>query len=84
MAKGAPWAVEIPIRPLEIGGSTSIMKTDVSAWSSVHPGQQPLSFLLETEEGVRLYHPSDSDPSQRWASWPGLGDPTSFSLEPTV
>lgn len=50
------------LRPLESGESTSIKGDTLFAWPSVHPGRQPLSFLLQTAEGVRLYHPSDSDP----------------------
>jgi len=27
-----------------------------------HPGNQPLSFVISTEDGINIYHPSDSDP----------------------
>ncbi|MBW2270351.1 MAG: MBL fold metallo-hydrolase [Deltaproteobacteria bacterium] len=63
------------LRPLEIGGATSIKGNALRAWPSVHPGRQPLSFLLETEERVRLYHPSDSDPFPEMADLARQGEP---------
>lgn len=33
-----------------------------NALASLHPGYQPLAFLITTQEGVKFYHPSDSDP----------------------
>jgi hypothetical protein len=32
------------------------------ALTSLHPGYQPLAFLITTQGGIKLYHPSDSDP----------------------
>lgn len=61
------------IRPMEIGESISIGGDRLGAWPSVHPGRQPLSFFLETEEGVRLYHPSDSDPFPEMGELTGQG-----------
>ncbi|MDP6560134.1 MAG: MBL fold metallo-hydrolase [Candidatus Binatia bacterium] len=50
------------LRPLKIWESILVKGNSLCAWPSVHPGRRPLSFFLETEDGVRLYHPSDSDP----------------------
>lgn len=50
------------LRPLKIGESIQGKGVRLQAFPSEHPGRQPLSFLLETVEGVRIYHPSDSDP----------------------
>lgn len=48
--------------PLRIGETLALDGVRLRAERSNHPGRQPLAFLLTTEEGIRLYHPSDSDP----------------------
>lgn len=56
---------EIPagrVCPLKIGETLALDGVRLRAERSKHPGRQPLAFLLTTTEGIRLYHPSDSDP----------------------
>lgn len=48
--------------PLRIGETFDLDGVRLQAERSKHPGRQPLAFLLTTAEGIRLYHPSDSDP----------------------
>lgn len=50
------------VRPLRIGETLALDGIRLRAERSKHPGRQPLAFLLTTEEGIRLYHSSDSDP----------------------
>ena len=50
------------LKVLEPGDTFSYQGCSFTALASLHPGYQPLAFLITTHEGIRLYHPSDSDP----------------------
>jgi L-ascorbate metabolism protein UlaG (beta-lactamase superfamily) len=53
------------IKTLAVGDSASIKDIELYAGYSYHPGHGPLSFLI-TANGIRIFHPSDSD------AYPGM------------
>jgi L-ascorbate metabolism protein UlaG (beta-lactamase superfamily) len=63
------------LKLLEPEDTFSYQGCSFNALISRHPGYQPLAFLITTQEGVRLYHPSDSDPFTEMgllAAYPGV------------
>lgn len=50
------------VKPLQIGDSVAIGGVKFHAEYSDHPANQPLSFMLMVEDGITVYHPSDSKP----------------------
>lgn len=78
------------IKALEPGDLVFYKGIRFNALRSNHPGHQPLAFLITTQEGVKLYHPSDSDPFPEMgllATYPGvdiliyLGDSLSKAVQ---
>ena len=47
---------------MEVGGCLEAGGAQLIAQRCDHSARQPLSFLLRSEEGITLYHPSDSTP----------------------
>lgn len=50
------------LRSLRVGESTTVGKTKLDACHSDHPGRQPLTFMVTTDVGMKVYHSSDSRP----------------------
>ena len=50
------------LKPLKVGESTVIGGIRLDAEYSNHPGSQPLTFVLTTDNGFKIYHSSDSRP----------------------
>lgn len=50
------------LKPLKIGESVVIDRVKLNAEYSNHPGNQPLTFILTTDNGFKIYHSSDSKP----------------------
>lgn len=49
-------------RALEVGESFVIKDVRLYAERCEHPANQPLAFIISTENGITIYHPSDSEP----------------------
>ena len=47
---------------LRVGDSLVIKDIELHAERCDHPGSEPLSFIISTESGIVIYHPSDSEP----------------------
>ncbi|RLI05403.1 hypothetical protein DRO26_02305 [Candidatus Bathyarchaeota archaeon] len=50
------------IKQLKIGESITFGEVRLNAERSNHPGNQPLSFMVTMENGLKIYHSSDSRP----------------------
>ena len=48
-------------RILSVGDSFIVGDLEIHAEYCKHPGNQPLSFVISTESGITIYHPSDSE-----------------------
>ncbi|MEM2927252.1 MAG: MBL fold metallo-hydrolase [Candidatus Bathyarchaeia archaeon] len=59
------------LKPMKPGEELDIRGLKLNAEVSDHPGNQPLTFVLTTEDGIRIYHSSDSRP---YPGMRGLGD----------
>ena len=49
---------------LKVGESIILGKVKLDALYSDHPGNQPLTFLITTDDNLKIYHTSDSRPYQ--------------------
>ena len=49
---------------LKVGESITLGNVKLDALFSDHPGNQPLTFLITTDDGLKIYHTSDSKPYQ--------------------
>ena len=49
-------------KALKVGDSFVLKDVEFHAERCDHPANQPLSFVISTEGGITIYHPSDSDP----------------------
>ncbi len=47
---------------MEVEGCLEVRSAQLIAQRCDHSARQPLSFLLRSEDGITLYHPSDSTP----------------------
>lgn len=47
---------------LKVGDSVVIKDIELHAERCDHPANQPLSFVISTQSGITIYHPSDSEP----------------------
>jgi len=50
------------VKPLKTGESLTIDNVKLNAEYSSHPGNQPLTFILTSEDNIKVYHSSDSKP----------------------
>lgn len=53
---------EDKLRAMKVGDALTIRGVGLNAEHSDHPGRQPLTFILTTENNLRVYHSSDSRP----------------------
>lgn len=49
---------------LKAGTSITLGKVKLDALYSDHPGEQPLTFLITTDDSLKIYHTNDSRPYQ--------------------
>jgi len=50
------------LRALRAGKVITIGNVQLNTMPSDHPGNQPLTFMITTEDNIRIYHSSDSRP----------------------
>ena len=50
------------VRPMEEGNCLEVGGAQLIALRCLHSARQPVAFLLRSEDGISLYHPSDSSP----------------------
>lgn len=50
------------VKAFRAGDSASIDGVNITAEHSEHPGNKPLTFLVASEDGIKVYHSSDSQP----------------------
>lgn len=53
---------EDKLMAMKVGDALTIRGVGLNAERSDHPGRQPLTFILTTENNLRVYHSSDSRP----------------------
>jgi len=53
---------EDKLRAMEVGDTLTIGRVRLDAERSDHPGRQPLTFILTSEDNLKVYHSSDSRP----------------------
>ena len=49
------------VRALRVGESIAIKDIELHALRCDHPANEPLSFIVSSEDGIIVYHPGDSD-----------------------
>ena len=49
------------VRALRVGESTVIKDVELHALRCDHPANEPISFIVSSEDGITVYHPGDSD-----------------------
>lgn len=52
------------VKDVEEGDMVKVRGTRITAAPSNHPGMKPLTFIVETDIGINIYHSSDSRPFQ--------------------
>jgi len=50
------------LKPLKVGESVTVGRVTLNAEYSSHPANQPLTFVLTLDNGLKIYHSSDSKP----------------------
>lgn len=50
------------VNALRVNDHIAVGDVELHAHASLHPANQPLSFLISTESGIAIYHSDDSEP----------------------